>query len=88
MISKLQKFQSRGLHAVIHQIITEQMQTFLPSLIQPAKFKSLMRERLLSQVHTACQRDSTHRMESPHHEQTFRNVLEPEEVMGWNIPLE
>lgn len=59
MISKLQKFQSRGLHAVIHQIITEQMQTFLPSLIQPAKFKSLMRERL-TESSTHCMSEGQH----------------------------
>lgn len=59
MISKLQEFQSRGLRAVIHQIITEQMQTFLPSLIQAAKFKSLMRERF-TESSTHCMSEGQH----------------------------
>lgn len=59
MISKLQKFQSCGLHAVIHQIIIEQIQTPLPSLIQTAKFKSLMRERF-TESSTHCMSEGQH----------------------------
>lgn len=66
------------------------MQTPLPSLIQPAKFKSLMGERF-TKSSTHCISEGQHPQDgeaSPHHEKTFRNMFEPEEVMEWNIPLE